>query len=111
MRNHERMNLHYKPLSFLLDEFEWKTAFEENPQIHFYDGEDFGSCLERGKGLLIAFYHDHPEDNFMVLAPENSFSFNLDGVDMPIIGAMDLIEQDDGGNIIITDFKNRLLSL
>ena len=102
-----KMNLHHKPLSFLLDEFEleWKTAYEENPQIHFYDGEDFVSCLERGKGLLTAFHHDHPEDNFMVLATEHSFRFEIEGVDMPIIGAMDLIEQDNGGNIIITDFK------
>ena len=102
-----KMNLHHKPLSLLLEEFEveWKKACEENLKIQFYDGENFDSCLDRGKGLLTAFHQEHPQDNFQVLATENSFSFEIDGVDVPVIGAMDLIEQDNGGNIIITDFK------
>ena len=44
-------------------------------------------------------------NNFKVLATEHSFRFEIEGVDVPVIGAMDLIEQDNGGNIIITDFK------
>ena len=102
-----KMNLHHKSLSFLLEEFEldWKKACKENLKIQFYDGENFESCLDRGKSLLTAFYQNLPKDDFKVLATEHSFSVKIEGIDIPIIGAMDLIEADECGNIVITDFK------
>ena len=58
-----------------------------------------------GKDLLTAWYMKLPEDNFKVLAIEEAFSFHIPGVEVPIIGAMDLIEEDEAGTLIITDFK------
>jgi len=58
-----------------------------------------------GRDLLTAWYTKLPDDDFTILAIEEAFSFNLPGIDIPIIGAMDLVEQDSCGTIIITDFK------
>ena len=46
-----------------------------------------------------------PDDNFRVIGIEQAFSFHLPGIPTPFIGAMDLIEEDSSGTIIITDFK------
>jgi len=40
-----------------------------------------------------------------VLAIEEPFAFTIDGMDMPIIGQMDLVLEDDSGTIIIVDWK------
>ena len=36
---------------------------------------------------------------------EEAFSFNIYGVEVPIIGAVDLISEDEAGTLIITDWK------
>jgi putative RecB family exonuclease len=58
-----------------------------------------------GKDLLTAWYNKLPDDQFTILAIEEAFSFTLPGIPIPIIGAMDLVEEDNAGTIIITDFK------
>ena len=40
-----------------------------------------------------------------MIAVEEPFSIYLEGCPVPIIGAMDLIEEDSSGTIIINDFK------
>ena len=45
------------------------------------------------------------DDNFKVIGIEEAFSFTLPGVSVPIIGAIDLAEEDESGTVIITDFK------
>jgi len=40
-----------------------------------------------------------------VLALEEPFELQLDGIDIPIIGVMDMVEEDESGTIIITDHK------
>ena len=40
-----------------------------------------------------------------MIAVEEPFSIRLNGCPVPIIGAMDLIEEDSCGTIIVTDFK------
>ena len=37
---------------------------------------------------------------------EEAFSFTLPGVSVPVIGGVDLLEEDSAGTIIITDFKS-----
>ena len=46
-----------------------------------------------------------PIDDFKVLAVEKPFSFSIDGIPIPIIGAIDLIEWSGSDTIILTDFK------
>ena len=45
------------------------------------------------------------DDKFNILAIEEPFSFQIPGVEVPIIGAMDLIEEDESQTLIITDIK------
>ena len=61
--------------------------------------------MMNGIDLLTAWYHKLPDDDFKVIGIEEAFSFNLPGVSVPIIGAIDLAEEDESGTIIITDFK------
>ena len=95
------------PLAYLIQQFEnhWVRVNEENPHIQFKEGEDFKSLLQKGKELLTIYYRDLPQDSFRVLDTESSFSFELEGLEVPIVGVMDLVEEDEAGNIIITDFK------
>jgi len=83
----------------------WHRVAEGRTDIKYANGKDFETLLMEGKDLLIAWYMKLPEDDFKVLGIEEAFSFKILGVEIPIIGAMDLIEEDEAGTIIITDFK------
>ena len=98
----ERMPLKDVHRSF---EEHWHRVAEGREDIKYTKGKDFETLLMNGKDLLTAWYMKLPEDNFKVLEIEEAFSFHIPGVEIPIIGAMDLIEEDEAGTIIITDFK------
>ena len=83
----------------------WHRVAEGRTDIQYAVGKDFGSLLMNGIDLLTAWYMKLPEDNFKVLGIEEAFSFNLPNLPVPIIGAMDLVEEDEVGTLIITDFK------
>jgi putative RecB family exonuclease len=83
----------------------WTNIAAGNSLIHYAEGKDFKTILLEGKELLTAYYHKRPNDNFNIIAIEEPFSFTVEGCPVPIIGAMDLIEEDSSGTIIITDFK------
>ena len=83
----------------------WKGIAQDRDDIRYSGDNDFKSLLMYGKDLLTAWYNKLPDDNFTILGIEEAFSFTLPGIPIPIIGAMDLIEEDSAGTIIITDFK------
>jgi putative RecB family exonuclease len=83
----------------------WKGIAENNDDIRYSGDNDYKSLLMYGKDLLTAWYNKLPDDGFTILAIEEAFSFTLPGIPIPIIGAMDLVEEDSAGTIIITDFK------
>jgi len=83
----------------------WTSIAKDNDDIKYSGENDFKSLLMYGKDLLTAWYNKLPDDGFTILAIEESFSFTLPGIPIPIIGAMDLVEEDNSGTIIITDFK------
>ena len=85
--------------------FKWLEIAKGRTDIRYADGNDYNSLLMYGRDLLTTWYSKLPDDDFTILAIEEAFSFNLPGIDIPIIGAMDLVEQDSSGTIIITDFK------
>ncbi len=58
-----------------------------------------------GKELLTVYRNKIPEDNFKIIGIEESFSFTIEGCPVPIIGAMDLIEEDESSTLIISDWK------
>jgi putative RecB family exonuclease len=83
----------------------WTGIAKDNGDIRYAEGNDFKALLMYGKDLLTAWYNKLLDDGFTILAIEEAFSFTLPGVPIPIIGAMDLVEEDDAGTLIITDFK------
>ncbi|MFH2060499.1 MAG: PD-(D/E)XK nuclease family protein [Pseudomonadota bacterium] len=83
----------------------WKIRAEDKTDIGYTKGHDFKSMLMMGKDLLTVWYNKLPDDNYNILGIEEAFSFYLPGIELPFIGAMDLIEEDNAGTIIITDFK------
>jgi len=92
----------------------WLTLFEETwlsmvqnceKPIRFSKGHTMESLLSLGKSLLHTYITNLPNDTFHVLATELAFQMRIPGVPIPIIGVFDLVEQDESGHIIITDFK------
>ena len=90
-----------------LFEIYWREKAEGNNDIVYREDKDFETLLAEGKGLLAAYYEDRmkTEDQLTVMAIEEAFRFTIEGLPVPIIGVMDLIEEDKSGSIIVTDFK------
>lgn len=81
----------------------WEEAAGDADDIEYGEGKDFGVLLEEGKALLAAYHEGLADDRFKVLGIEEGFQFHVEG--LPILGIIDLIEEDEAGTIIITDFK------
>jgi putative RecB family exonuclease len=83
----------------------WHKAAYGRADIQYAKGKDFDALMTDGIDLLTAWYQNLPDDNFKVIAIEEAFSFNLPGVSVPLIGAIDLVQEDEAGTLVITDFK------
>jgi len=73
-------------------------------EIQYPEDKNYDTLLLEGKELLSAYHAKLPDDNFQVVSIEEPFNFFIEGCAVPIIGAMDLVEED-GDTLIITDFK------
>ncbi|BAH77682.1 RecB family exonuclease [Solidesulfovibrio magneticus] len=84
----------------------YTEAFEQQAgKIQFKEGKDFDSTLLEGKSLLATYVTQFPETGLKVIGLEKAFSFQIEGVPIPIVGVMDMVEEDAGGNIVIVDHK------
>ena len=83
----------------------WTREAKDRSEIKYAEGKDFNTYLIEGVDLLTAWFNKLPDDNFEIIGVEEPFTFEVPELPVPIIGAIDLIEQDDAGTIIITDFK------
>lgn len=103
----EKLNGYKLPLEELLELFElyWRSAAEDQTDIRYSEGKDFLVLLSEGKALLTAFYESLPDNNFKVLAIEEPFKFTINSLPIPLIGILDLVEEDADGIVIITDWK------
>ena len=103
----ERMIGNKLPLKALHESFEkhWRNVAEGKEDIQYAHSKDFDTLLMDGKELLTAWYNKLSEDRFTVLAIEEPFRFVIPDIPVPVIGAIDLIEEDESGTIIITDWK------
>jgi len=107
---HYRQKLEGNPLSVkeLQSIFEnaWRDAAEGKEDIRYPEGKDFETLLLEGKELLATCYNKIQDDNKLkVIGVEEPFSFMVEGCSVPILGYIDLLEQDDSGTLIITDWK------
>jgi putative RecB family exonuclease len=83
----------------------WANRAKDRLDIKYADGKDFQSYLIEGADLLSAWFNKLPDDHFNVLAVEEAFVFEIDQIPWPIVGAIDLVEEDESGTVIITDHK------
>ena len=82
----------------------WKMeTIGEN--IAYSKGKDFKTLMTDGLNLLKTYYKWLPKRQFEVMAVEEPFRFEIEGVEIPMIGVMDLIELDTSGTVVITDYK------
>ena len=88
-----------------LFETHWKQTAQNRDDIQYKEGKNFETLLSEGRELLTAYYHKLPDDEYKVIAIEEPFVFYLPELTVPIIGFIDLMEEDDSGTIIITDWK------
>ena len=96
------------PASELGDWFEiyWKGAVESNGLIQYAPSNNYESCLKQGRKLLEIFCQEYLDDTqYQVLEIEKDFSLNIDNLLYPIIGYIDLVETDEFGNILLTEYK------
>jgi len=103
----EKMTGNWLTTKELHDCFEahWKKITDGRDDIHYAEGNSAETLLLQGKELLTAYYNRSSWKDFECIAIEEPFSFTIAGCEIPIIGAIDLVEQDKAGTIIITDFK------
>ncbi|MBA3010045.1 MAG: PD-(D/E)XK nuclease family protein [Desulfobacula sp.] len=83
----------------------WTRIAENKIDIGYSKDHDFKSMALMGKDLLTIWYNKLPSDSYRILGIEEAFSFYLPGIPIPFIGAIDLIEEDPSGTIIVTDHK------
>lgn len=103
----ERMTGYLLPLAELQLTFEneWRDAVKGNIPIRYTKGKDFQTLVGEGKEYLKVYHENFSGEGFEVLAIEEPFSYSVDGLPVPIIGAYDLVEVDSAGTIVISDFK------
>ncbi|MFZ4437663.1 MAG: RecB family exonuclease [Syntrophales bacterium] len=105
--NQQRMVGIHLSMKEIQESFEnnWTKLAKDRVNLKFSEGKSFEILMLEGKELLSTYFHKRSDDGFNVIGVEESFSINLTGCPVPIIGAIDLIEEDSSGTIIITDYK------
>jgi putative RecB family exonuclease len=105
--NEQRMHGSILPVDALQEKFinYWTAAAEQREDIVYKEGKDFKKLLEEGQKLISVYYESRPWEDFKVVAVEKAFQFSIEGLAVPIIGVMDLVEEDASGTIVIVDYK------
>jgi len=83
----------------------WREIAEDNQEIRYSEGKDFNTLLREGRELLAVWYSKLPDDGLKVIGVEEPFILIRRDLSVPIIGYIDLLEEDESGTIIVTDFK------
>ncbi|MHB9029768.1 MAG: RecB family exonuclease [Candidatus Latescibacterota bacterium] len=107
MFHRERMAGNRVEREELLRSFErfWREDAEDRTDLRYGEGKTFENYLALGKELLATYYDEAPRDGFRVIAVEEPFRLAVEGVSAPIIGVIDLVEEDSQGTIVVSDFK------
>ena len=106
--NQERLTGTNMKLKDLQAEFEkcWHEKAYENRWIKYSKDKSYPVILDQGKKMLEAYYNALPSRPYTIISIEEPFKFIIDGLNLPMIGIMDLVEEDeDDGSIIITEYK------
>jgi len=97
-------NMRLEDLTQLFSQY-WKEAVDNTDNLLYSKGKSFESLLEQGKKLIKTYMSEAPRDQYEIMAVKEPFAFTIDGIDMPIIGVMDIVERDENDTVIISDYK------
>lgn len=86
-------------------DYYWAAKAKGKDYIRYKGKSTYDSLLIQGKGLLSVYYDYIIQNTFKVVAVEEPFRFIIEGIDVPIIGVIDLIEEDESGTIVVSDTK------
>ncbi|MBF0259579.1 MAG: PD-(D/E)XK nuclease family protein [Desulfamplus sp.] len=105
--NQEKLIGNHMGLDDLYELFKkyWTEAVKSTDNIKYSKGKTFESLLKQGKELLRTYMSQAPRDQYEIMAVEEPFEFKIDGVDLPVIGVMDIVERDENDTVIISDYK------
>ena len=111
--NQEKLMGTFMSAQELMDLFEalWIDGVQNTPDIKYSKGKDFNQLLRQGKHMLQIFISQVPRDEYEIIAIEEAFSVEIDGLDVPLIGVFDLIEKDSLGTIVVSDYKTMSSSI
>lgn len=84
---------------------DWEKSAKDNPAISYGKKNSYHALLDQGIKLLTEFINNVPETDNTILAIEEPFEFYIKGLDIPLIGIIDLVEEDPYRSLIITDYK------
>jgi len=94
-----------KPVSHmeLISVFERVILEDEGKQVINWGRSNRDKEIEKADGVFQAFLDEEQENE--VIAVEKMFRLDIEGLP-PVIGRVDLVEQDKSGAIVIIDFKS-----
>ena len=102
----EGTRLSLKQLQEIFQE-EWKNSVKKEPMVKYKKGNDFDSLSTLGTILLEKYYETiFDKDDLQIIGIEEPFSLHLENIGVPIVGYVDLIFQDEAGNIVIVETKS-----
>ena len=105
-QNHRRENTSFTKEN-MIDCFQyyWSSKAKGKDTIRFKGKNTYEALLLQGAGLISLYYDHMVQSPYAVIGVEEAFTFTMEGVDVPIIGIIDLIEEDESGTIIVSDTK------
>ncbi len=95
------------PLHTLVNVFEtcFDKAVESEDTIKYSRGKDYHALRKDGAAITKKFYENRIADDHQIIAIEEPFALEIEGLPYPFIGIIDLIEMDDNGTLLITEYK------
>ena len=90
---------------------DWEKSAKDNADIQYSKDKTYRILLNQGVKMLQEFMKRVPENDAIIVAIEEPFVFNIEGLDIPLIGVMDLVEEDEDGSLTITDYKTSKRSM
>lgn len=105
--NYECLMGEIPPLPTLVSVFEtcWDKAVESEHTVKYSRGKDYQTLRKDGAAMTKEFYENRIADKHQIIAIEEPFSLEIGDLPYPFIGVIDLIEMDNAGGLIITDYK------
>jgi CRISPR/Cas system-associated exonuclease Cas4 (RecB family) len=105
--NYECLMGDIPPLPTLVSVFEtcWDKAVESEDTIKYSRGKDYHTLRKDGAAITRKFYENRIADDHQIIGIEEPFSLEIEGLPYPFIGVIDLIEMDNNGDLVVTEYK------